>query len=114
MPGTTMCLVTRTARGVRELELDGGAGHGVQRERDRARVGIVDRDAVVVRVREHPVELTPARDKLVGTDVDALADSAREVLRAHQGAVDTGGRALEMERPGTASCASSTSPSSRE
>src|SRR5262245_66014428 len=96
MPGTTMCLVTRTARGVRELELDGGAGHGVQRERDRARVGVVDRDAVVVRVRVHPVELTPARDGLVGTNVDALADRAREVLRAHQGTIDARGRAFEM------------------
>src|SRR5262245_13772261 len=96
MPGTTMCLVTRTAGGARELELDGGAIHGVQRERDRARIGVVDRDAVVVGVREHPVELTPARDGLVGTYVDALADRAREVLRAHQRTVETGGRAFEM------------------
>ena len=96
MPGTTMCLDTGTARGAQELELDGGAGNGIQRERDRTRVGVVDRDAVVVGVHEHPVELTPPGDGLVGAHGDALADRPHEVLRPHQRTVHTRGRAFEM------------------
>src|SRR5262245_49940204 len=77
------------AHGLVELELGARPLDGPWRKRHDSRIGIAQRDGVVVGHRlEDATELPPASDRLVHAHPDTLADRATEVQRANQRAVE--------------------------